>query len=388
MTKTTQRPFGTVRQLASGRYQARWTGADGYTHTGPETFATRDGAKDWLAGERTARAAGAWIDDRISGQTFATVAGPWRQRRITAGYRPATWTRDVGYLDRYISPRWGEVPLDEIEADAIEDWYLTLVAGGGEDGAPLAPATVHKIGQLFAKVLAAAVRAHKLLANPAKGVPLPRDANPKEMMTITPAQIEDLAEVIDRRWRTFVLAGCYSGLRAGELLALRARDVDLDRRRIDVRTIVVEVSGRRHVGPPKTKAGLRTVPFPRALKPELAAALAACDHPDDLVFPNTQGDYQGLASLRSRVWKPATMAAGLAGFRIHDMRHTAVSLWIAARRDPKEIATWAGHRSVATVLDRYGHLYDHDDDDPMGALDELLHRRRRPGATITPLRGR
>jgi integrase len=164
--------------------------------------------------------------------------------------------------------------------------------------------------------------------------------------------------------------------------------VDLERRRIDVRRIVVEVKGRNHVGPPKTAAGLRSVPFPRVLRSELAAAVAQCDHPDDLVFPNTIGDYQGLAGFRSRVWKPATIAAGVAGFRIHDMRHTAVSLWIAAGNDPKKIAVWAGHRSVVTVYDRYGHLLELDDADPMGPLDDLLRRNRRPTGTVVPIRGR
>ena len=59
---------------------------------------------------------------------------------------------------------------------------------------------------------------------------------------------------------------------------------------------------------------------------------------------------------RRRFWNPAVERAGLTPLRIHDLRHTAVSLWIAAQASPKEIATWGGHSSVATVLDRYGHL--------------------------------
>jgi integrase len=389
MTKTTQRPFGTVRELASGRFQARWMGPDGHVHNGPTTFPTRDAAKDWLASERSARAERRWIDRRISGQPFAEVAAGWRLRREAGGYRVATWTRDVEYLDRYVLPRWGAVPLEAIDPEAIEGWYLELAAGGGEDGGPLSAATVHKVGQIFANVLDSAVRFRKLLANPARGVRLPRDPNPREMQTITPAQIEDLAEAIGPRWRLLVLTGCFTGLRIGELFALRAGAVDLERRRLHVRELVVEVGGRRYVGPPKTAAGRRVVPFPRTLRAELADAVAAADHPGDLVFPNTVGDHQGLATFRSRYWRPATEAADLAGLRIHDMRHTAVSLWIAAGTDPKTIATWAGHRSVATVLDRYGHLFDHDDDDPTRGLDALLRRRRRrPAGTVTPIRGR
>ena len=62
-----------------------------------------------------------------------------------------------------------------------------------------------------------------------------------------------------------------------------------------------------------------------------------------------------------RVWRPATRAAGLEGLRIHDLRHTAVALWIAAGAGPKDVAARAGHTSVSFTLDRYGHLYPEAD---------------------------
>jgi integrase len=64
---------------------------------------------------------------------------------------------------------------------------------------------------------------------------------------------------------------------------------------------------------------------------------------------------------RHRFWLPATRAAGLGGLRIHDLRHTAVALWIAAGANPKEVAARAGHASVSFTLDRYGHLYPEAD---------------------------
>ncbi|HSO54028.1 MAG TPA: tyrosine-type recombinase/integrase [Actinomycetes bacterium] len=64
---------------------------------------------------------------------------------------------------------------------------------------------------------------------------------------------------------------------------------------------------------------------------------------------------------RRRFWLPATRAAGLGGLRIHDLRHTAVALWIAAGANPKEVAARAGHASVSFTLDRYGHLYPERD---------------------------
>jgi integrase len=85
-----------------------------------------------------------------------------------------------------------------------------------------------------------------------------------------------------------------------------------------------------------------------------------------------------LAGFRHRIWRPAARAAGLDGLRIHDLRHTAVALWIAAGANPKEIAARAGHTSVSFTLDRYGHLYPDADQalrDRLDALDTLSQAR-------------
>jgi integrase len=79
--------------------------------------------------------------------------------------------------------------------------------------------------------------------------------------------------------------------------------------------------------------------------------------PTDYVFHAPAGGPLRINGFRYRVWRTAVMAAGLTGLRIHDLRHTAVALWIAAGASPKEVAARAGHTSVSFVLDRYGHLF-------------------------------
>jgi integrase len=85
-------------------------------------------------------------------------------------------------------------------------------------------------------------------------------------------------------------------------------------------------------------------------------------------------------AFRHDIWRPAVVAANLDGLRIHDLRHTAVALWIAAGASPKEVAARAGHTSVSFVLDRYGHLFPEADTTLRARLDELFraateHRR-------------
>lgn len=83
--------------------------------------------------------------------------------------------------------------------------------------------------------------------------------------------------------------------------------------------------------------------------------------------------------------KPAVKKAGLDGLRVHDLRHTYVSLMIAAGANPKEVSTWAGHSSVAFTLDRYGHLYEEHGDDVADRLDTMLAQGR-PSAGIRALK--
>jgi integrase len=114
----------------------------------------------------------------------------------------------------------------------------------------------------------------------------------------------------------------------------------------------------------------RHVPLPRFLVDELLGQTAGLG-PDDLVFEAPHGGPIRLGNFRRRVWTPAIVDAGLEPLRIHDLRHTAVAFWIAAGASPKEIAVRAGHRSVVTVLDRYGHLLQTSEDHVTSSLDAM-----------------
>jgi integrase len=142
------------------------------------------------------------------------------------------------------------------------------------------------------------------------------------------------------------------------------------------------------MGPPKTRASRRTVGLPRFVVEELAAYLTGPGDPEAFVFTAPQGGPLRVTAFRARVWRPATRAAGLEGLRIHDLRHTAVALWIAAGANPKEVAARAGHSSVSFTLDRYGHLYPEADSALRDRLDLLYGTTRpAPGGTVVRLRG-
>jgi integrase len=216
------------------------------------------------------------------------------------------------------------------------------------------------------------------------------------MRFLTPEEVGRLADSIHPRYRALVLVGGYGGLRLGELAGLRPHRVDLLRGRVEVAEIAVEVRGRLHYGPPKTKAGRRSVSLPRTVVRELESHLKAWAG-KEFVFTAPEGGPMRTTAFRRRFWQPAVLGAALPHafvqggtdgicncglprdalahdrpLRPHDLRHTAVAIWIAAGANPKEIAVRAGHTSVSFTLDRYGHLFPDHDEGLRARLDEMI----------------
>jgi integrase len=348
-----RRTFGSTRRLPSGRWQARYQLVDGSSIPGPSTFETRELADRWLATQHSERGAGTWVDPRDGLVTLDACAELWAEARTG---RPSTVVRDRGYVERYLrAGRLADLGLGKITPALIRGWVADLDRDG------LAPATIVKAGQLLGAILDQAVADRCIPSNPARLVSWPK-VEQAELRVLTGPEIDGLVEAIDARYRLLVRLGLTAGLRIGEMCALRAGDVDPLRRTVRVERTLVEVEGMLVENPPKTRAGLRTVPIGADLADDLAVYLAGA-HRDDLVWEAPKGDGPiRLASWRTRFWRPATETAGLAGFRVHDMRHTAVSAWIRGGVDPTTVARWAGHASVVSVFARYGHAIPRPDD--------------------------
>jgi integrase len=152
-------------------------------------------------------------------------------------------------------------------------------------------------------------------------VDLPR-IEQEEMRFRTPGEIVALAEAVPERYRAMVLFDAYCGLRMGELAGLRRGRVDLFRRQVRVIETAVEVKGRLLFDPPKTRAGNRTVPIPPSVADRLDSHMTGGAG----VSRGRRWRPPRANAWRSRYWRPAIRATGLAPLRPHDLRHTAVSL--------------------------------------------------------------
>jgi integrase len=332
-------------------WRARYWGPDGRQHS--RSFARKAEAQRWLAEVEHDKTRGHWTNPALGRVRFSAWVEEWQD--TTNNVRPTTAVRDRMLLDRYLLPRFGPLPLASIGQRDVRAWVTELSAKG------LAQATVHECYQILTKILAAAVEGGMISRSPCRQIPLPKIER-AEMRFLTVAEVRRLAVAVGPGYRALILLGAYGGLRIGEMAGLRRKRLDLAAGVVEVAEVVTEMHGHRYLGPPKTTAGRRRVGLPRVVVEALLEHLAGWSvEPDGFVFALSNGAPLRTASFRTRVWRPATRAAGLEGLRIHDLRHTAVALWIAAGAGPKEVATRAGHTSVSFTLDRYGHLYPEAD---------------------------
>jgi len=316
---------------------------------------------------------GALIDPRLGKLTV----GDWWDRwwPTVTNLRPSTKSRDGHQFRLHVRPRFGTTPLGKLDRTELRTWVAEL---GLPDGANLSPASVHRLVQILNKCVNAAYEDRLIQHNPVAKLPLPRIER-REMRHLDTDEIWKLADAIDPRYRAFVMLSVFGGLRLGETLGLRWKRVDLLRRRIHVAETLVSIDARISFGPPKTRAAVRSVAIPTFVCDELSRLATQPLDPDALVFTSPEGQPIRATTLRQRYWTPAVEAEGLAPLRIHDLRHTAVSLWIAEGANPKHVAVRAGHTSVSVVLDRYGHLYPQQDDELMQRLEDRAASARSVG---------
>jgi len=182
----------------------------------------------------------------------------------------------------------------------------------------------------------------------------------------------------------------YTGIRWGEAAALRVGRVDLERRRLSIDEATAEVGDKVIFGTPKTHT-CRVVPFPAFLAGPLTELIAGRG-PDELLFTAPGGGVLRNTNFRSRVFEHAKADLGLGALRIHDLRHTAASLAVAAGANVKVVQRMLGHASAAMMLDVYAGLFSDDLDDVADRMDSLVpqtcHTGRNGNETLVDRTGR
>ena len=363
--KEGHRRFGWVRKLPSGRIQASYLGPDGQRRYAPETFENKTDAAVWLSGVETDMARGDWLDPSLGKIALSDYGERWiKERKISARTRE----EHARTFRLHIAPFLGHMPLGDIGTGTVRAWRSDLLHNGRSE------IRVAKAYKLLRSILYTAVDDGRIKKNPCRIKGADQEDSP-ERPVATVLEVFALADQMPARFRAFVLAAAFTGLRWGELIALRRRDLDLDAPSVRVpRKLAQLASGEMVVGPTKSAAGVRTVALPELIIPDLRHHLDKFvkDGQDALIFV---GEKDGLLRRgnwrRSVKWADAVKKADLpTGFRFHDLRHTGNHLAAAAGASTRELMHRMGHGSSRAAL-----IYQHATQDRDLEIAKEVSRR-------------
>lgn len=364
-----KRRFGSVRKLPSGRWQARYLGPDGVMHPADETFATKGEAEQWLVKKEAEILADEWINPDDGKVLLRAFAAEWL--RDHPKMRPSTRARSAGLLRNHIYPHLGDKSLKEIKPALIRRWHKQLQ----DDG--VGAATIARAYSLLKAIFNTACKDESIRRNPCQidgaGV-----YKWKERPVLTISEVYSIIDRMPDRYKALVLLGTFTGLRWGELIGLRRRNIDLVLCTVTVESITVEVDNSRLLvdQKPKSEAGLRTVAFPAQISPALADHLAnfVANTKDAYIFTSPTGAILRRANFR-RVWLKALQDAGVAEIRFHDLRHTGATIAAQTGATLKELMNRIGH-STARAAINYQHASNDRDHEIAAALDKLIKKEQ------------
>lgn len=325
------------RRDGSASYRVRWYGLDGKRRT--KTFPSQDAAQAHLlevSGQKRQRK---YRDPAT--MTVAEAAEEWLER----GWR--RWRGGTGAtyeyrMETHVLPAWGDVAVAAITPHRMQSWIDTLT---------LAPSTISGIISMLSGMMRECVRLGVIDRNPMTDVRGPKQRE-------SPLQVWNgddvrrvLASLPNDRWRSVYHIMLSTGMRPGEMRALRWEDISFDRATVTVRRTVAKVAGAAVVRESTKSGRSRVVPL---TLPCLAALQAWQEASPSPWVASVKDD--PLHDVTWREWhKRMCRRVGVPVIGLHAMRHTAATLLLERGVHPKVIAEMLGHSSISVTLDIYAH---------------------------------
>jgi integrase len=304
--------------------------------------------------------------------TLRALITDW-EASVVPMYKHSTQKHRRFIVRKHLLPRFGDWRLSQVTRQEIQAYVAHLAAAG------YAPRTIDHIHDVLSAILRTAMKWGHLQDNPARGVDLPKLRTVRPKWALTTGQAAALLGGLPALGKTMVGLALLTGLRRGELFALRWRDIDEQDGLLSVREAVYDGT----FSTPKTEAGVRQIPLSgpaRALVHDWRERARGAE-PGDLVFPTRVGTPIAPANVLRRCVFPACKRLGLPNATWLTFRRT-YSSWSHERGVPgKVIAQLMGHANVDTTLNIYTQVLD-------GSLREAVERVGGSLFTIVPARRR
>lgn len=295
---------------------------------------------------------------------------------IRASVRPRTWERYEQYVRVHAAPLIGRFRLTRLEPRQLQQLYADRIEAG------LSPTSVAHLHTMIHTAFGQAEAWGIVPRNVARLVRPPR-APRREMTALTPEQVRAFLEVIHGdRFEALYVVAVTTGMRQGELLALRWRDVDLDGGTIRVRATLGATKDGLEFAEPKSARSRRQISLTQIavaalrkqridqLQARLLAGAGWTEH--ELVFPNELGGPLDPSNLLRRSFYPLLHRAGLPRVRFHDLRHSAATLMLSRGIPLKIVSEILGHSQISLTADTYMHVTEGMQREAAAAVDAAL----------------
>lgn len=355
---------------ANGKRRQRW-----HTVHGTKDDAERERAR--LVHEHNT---GSYIQP--SQITLGEYLLQWLKRRSNSNLTKKTASRYEEIITNNLIPNLGKIKLQKLEPGHIEAYYDKMYECGRKDGrGGLSRQTVRHHHNLLHKALNDAVTKKLITFNPAAAVERPVPS-PSERSILTEEEVAHLL-LASKRTRLYlpILIAVTTGLRRGEIFALRWRDVDFDNMRLSVTRSLEQVNDNLYFKGPKTPAGKRSVALPAITADALREHKVKQARVRLKLGPAYEGNGLICARPDGRPWKPDTFSSDYAEFikrlpitrvSYHDLRHSHASHLGRYKVPPKVVSERLGHSSIKTTMDLYSHTFLDMQEEAAKATDKAL----------------
>lgn len=405
------RQRGSIKQIGKDKWRVRVT-LDTHRHTKSETVYGKRADAERRHTQLLALADAGKLRPTVR-VTVGQYLDQWLDGHARITVRPSTFRRYADEVERYIKPGLGKLKLESLSRAVIKKFLGDLRSGCKMAPSGLAHTYVDHVRHVLSSALSEAVESGLIDSNPALGIRLRREAKFEPPVLSAEEGRRLIQELLPRPNGLYVVTLMLTGMRPGEGLELRWKDIDFVGQAISVRRAYSDKARREElrragaledarnaeptsanrtparrgshepgVGEPKSAQATRPIPIVPELKDLLLAHRNASrdTSPNALVFSNRKGRHLELGNVASRTLKPALAAAGLPkSFRLYDTRHFFATM-LTPHHSPKVLQALLGHSSTRLTMDTYAHVVQRETNAAAATISSLLFSGARDGA--------